>query len=205
MPSAEITLGINKQNIASVYHYVSIEDLIHFLACCAPGLSQISQQNALDDCYYDYVICKSFKRPEKNVVRLILYLDEFEIANSKGSSKGNFKLLCVCMTLENLPLHCRSLVQGMQLVMLCRQRFVKEFGLDRVLGPLTQDLVTLEKKGLTINGGNHLVRLDFITGDNLESHTVGGLTQHFSTSMYLCRFCLLTRSEFYENFHVIGK
>ncbi|KAL3208846.1 hypothetical protein MRX96_038533 [Rhipicephalus microplus] len=73
----------------------------------------------------------------------------------------------------------RSLVQGMQLVMLCRQRFVKEFGLDRVLGPLTQDLVTLEKKGLTINGGNHLVRLDFITGDNLESHTVGGLTQHF--------------------------
>lgn len=116
----EITLGINNQNVASIYHYVPIEDLIHFFALCAPALSQTSHQNTLDDCYHDYVVCESFKRPEQNVVRLILYFDEFEISNPQGSSRGNYKLLGVYMTLGNLPLHCSSLVQGMQLVMLCR-------------------------------------------------------------------------------------
>lgn len=142
----EITLGINKQNVASIYHYVPIDDLIHFLAFCAPALSQTAHQNTLDDCYHDYVVCESFKRPEQNVVRLILYLDEFEISNPLGSSRGNYKLLGVYMTLGNLPLHCRSLVQGMQLVMLCRQKDVKEFGLDKVLGPLTHDLVVQKGK-----------------------------------------------------------
>uniref|UniRef100_L7LW54 Putative zxd family zinc finger c n=1 Tax=Rhipicephalus pulchellus TaxID=72859 RepID=L7LW54_RHIPC len=205
VPPTEITLGINKQNIVSVYHYVPIEELMQFLAFCAPALSQTAQQNTLEDCYHDYVACESFKRQEQNVVRLILYLDEFEIANPLGSSRGNYKLLGVYMTLGNLPLHCRSLVQGMQLVMLCRQKDVKEFGLDKVLEPLTQDLVVLEKKGLMVNGINHHVRLDFITGDNLGSHTVGGFTQNFSTSTYFCRFCLLTRAEFHENPHVVGE
>lgn len=175
MQPTEITLGINKQNVASIYHNVPIEDLIHFLAFCAPALSQASHQNTLDDCYHDYVVCESFKRPEQNVVRLILYFDEFEISNPQGSSRGNYKLLGVYMTLGNLPLHCRSLVEGMQLVMLCRQKDVKEFGLDKVLDPLTQDLVVLERKGLMVNGINHHVRLYFITADILGSHTVGVL------------------------------
>lgn len=30
-------------------------------------------------------------------------------------------------------------------------------------------------------------------GDNLGSHQIGGFTENFSTSKYLCRYCLFTR------------
>ncbi|CAI5693834.1 unnamed protein product [Oreochromis niloticus] len=35
-----------------------------------------------------------------------------------------------------------------------------------------------------------------IAGDNLGSHCIGGFTENFSSSVYLCRYCLLTRTEF---------
>lgn len=47
--------------------------------------------------------------------------------------------------------------------------------MDKVLDPLTQDLVVLERKGLMVNGINHHVRLCFITADILGSHTAGVL------------------------------
>lgn len=137
------------------------------------------------------------------MIHVILYQDAFEIVNPLGSSKGNFRLLAVYMTLENLPLRCRSRVESMQFAMLCRQKDVKEFGLERVLQPLT-DLLLLETKGLLINGVNHIVQLDFIAGENLGSHMVGGFTQNFSTSPYFCRFCLLTRSQFHQTPYVVA-
>lgn len=201
VPPVEITLGMNKQNVASTYHYVPIEHLIYFLLSCSPS----SQQSTSGDYYQDYIFCQPFRQSTENVIHVILYQDEFEIVNPLGSSKGNFKLLAVYMTLGNLPLRYRSRVESMQLVMLCRQKDVKEFGLDKVLQPLTEDLLLLETKGLLINGVNHFVRLDFIAGDNLGSHMVGGFTQNFSTSTYFCRFCLLTRSQFHQTPYAIGQ
>ncbi|XP_037558443.1 uncharacterized protein LOC119435796 [Dermacentor silvarum] len=201
VPPVEITLGMNKQNVASVCCYVPIEDLICFLLCHAPT----GQPSASDGCYHDYIFCQPFKQSDENVIRIILYQDEFEIVNPLGSSKGHFKLLAVYMTLGNLPLYCRSRVESMQLVMLCRQKDVREFGLQKVLQPLTESLVMLEQKGLPINGVNHHVRLDFVVGDNLGSHMIGGFTQSFSTSAFICRFCLLTRLEFHEKPHLVGE
>ncbi|XP_049517976.1 uncharacterized protein LOC125943242 [Dermacentor silvarum] len=200
VPPSEISLGLNKQNLASVYHYVPIESLIQFLMSSAPA----PQPNMVETSF-DLISGQVFKQSQENEIQVVLYQDEFEIANPLGSARGNFKLLGVYMTLGNLPLHCRLQTASMQLVMLCRQRHVKEFSLGQVLRPLTEDLVRLEATGMIINGVKHNVRLSFIVGDNLGSHAVGGFTQNFSTSVYFCRYCLVRRSEFQQMPHVVGE
>lgn len=196
----ELLLGLNKQNQMSAYHYVPIDGLVHFLMSSLP----FGGKSFVDETCDDSQLCHSFRNLAENEIGIILYLDDFEIVNPLGSSKGNFKLLGVYMTLNNLPLYYRSRVNNIQLVMLCRQKDVKQFGLTEVLRPLTDDMVLLEKSGVTINGAQHTVRLNFVVGDNLASHAVGGFTQNFSSSTYFCRYCLITRCEFEQKPHAIG-
>lgn len=201
----EIHLGLNKQNSASICHYVPVAGLIQFLLHFSPTSSELpTSQTMSDDIFSDFTLCQPF-REQDNVIQIILYQDEFEIVNPLGSAKGNFKLLGVYMTLGNLPLHCRSNVESLQLVMLCRNKDIREFGLNLVLQPLIKDLVSLESSGLSINEVHYAVRLSFIAGDNLGSHMVGGFTQNFSTSMYFCRFCLVTRTEFEQVPNAVGE
>jgi hypothetical protein len=43
-----------------------------------------------------------------------------------------------------------------------------------------------------------------ILGDNLGSHGIGGFTENFSRTKYICRYCLITRAEFEENPSLLG-
>lgn len=189
VPPVELSSGLNQQNKTSMYHYVPIENLIVFLMGHAPA----REDSRVEDCFHDY---PCFIGADENVVQVILYQDDFEVANPLRSAKGKFKMLGVYMTLGNLPLQCRSHVESMQLVMLCQQKDVKGFGLSQVLKPLTQDLAALERSGIQVNGVPHAVRLSFIAGDNLGSHAVGGFTQNFSSAEHFCRLCVISRSEF---------
>lgn len=157
------------------------------------------QYSTSEEWLEDYISYEPFKQSEDQLIRVLLYEDEFEIANPLGSAKEDFKLLGVYLTLGRLPLHCRSRVEAMQVVLLCRQKDVKEFGLTKVLQPLIEDLVDLERSGVVISGARHDVRLDFMMGDNLGSYSIGGFSRNFSTSTYFCRVCLVTRSEFEED------
>lgn len=38
--------------------------------------------------------------------------------------------------------------------------------------------------------------LVFITGDNLGSHSLGGMTENFSRTQYFCRYCFISRDLF---------
>lgn len=93
----------------------------------------------------DFTSCQSFRHTTEDIISIVLYQDEFEIANPLGSATGQFKLLGVYMTLGNLPLQYRSRVESLQMTILCRQKDVKEFGLEEVLQPLTHDLALLKK------------------------------------------------------------
>ncbi|XP_028817922.1 uncharacterized protein LOC114769244 isoform X4 [Denticeps clupeoides] len=85
----------------------------------------------------------------------------------------------------------------MQLVFLCREKDFKEFGHNKVFSELLADLRVLEEKGITIVDKSVVKgALYCIAGDNLGSHCIGGFTENFSSSEYLCRYCLLTRTEF---------
>lgn len=56
----------------------------------------------------------------------------------------------------------------------------------------------MEQERVEIEGKLIKGSLVFITGDNLGSHELGGFIANFSTSEYLCRYCLITRNEFYR-------
>ncbi|XP_023815110.1 uncharacterized protein LOC111948035 [Oryzias latipes] len=85
----------------------------------------------------------------------------------------------------------------MQLVLLCREKDFKEFGHDRVFSELMTDLKVLEENGITMADENVVKgTLYCIAGDNLGSHCIGGFTENFSSSLYFCRYCLLTRTTF---------
>lgn len=59
------------------------------------------------------------------------------------------------------------------------------------------DLKKIEQ-GEEINGQYIKDSLVFIIGDNLGSHSLGGFNKKFSISQYFCRFCLITRNDFYN-------
>lgn len=97
------------------------------------------------------------------------------------------------MSLGNLPDYVRTHVNSIKLVALCKK---EEFNHEKVYGKIVEDLKKLETEGIQIGG--HILKggLVFITGDNLGTHGLGGFTENFSTVNYLCRFCMMTRSEF---------
>ncbi|XP_040356974.1 uncharacterized protein LOC120840351 isoform X1 [Ixodes scapularis] len=199
---AEISLGINRQNSCSVFHYVNIEGSLRQLM---KGGTMHFRANATAGFFTDFTTCSAFQDTHRDTLQIILYQDAFELANPLGSAKGNFKLLGVYMTLGNLPQHYRGVVESMQLVLLCREKDLKEFGQKRVFQPLINDLSRLEGSGLEFEGKMYKVKLSFIAGDNLGSHAIGGFTENFSSSKYFCRFCEVSRAEFEKDAEVIAQ
>ena len=130
-------------------------------------------------------------------LKLLLYQDAFEVVNPLGSAKTRHKVLAVYVSVANLPLHVRSDTDHMFLVLLCREKDLKEFGHMKVFSELLADLKELEENGIVVSDET-VVRgtLYCIVGDNLGSHCIGGFSENFSRSEYFCRYCLITQSEF---------
>ncbi|KAJ8673838.1 hypothetical protein QAD02_005100 [Eretmocerus hayati] len=137
-----------------------------------------------------------FFEENPDAFEIILYSDAFEIANPIGPSKKKHKILAFYMTLGNLPDHLRCHTNSMKLVALCKE---KDFNHDLVLNKIIKDLSDIESEGVEISKGK-IVKgsLVLLIGDNLGSHSLGGFVANFSTLIYFCRFCLLTRKEFHQ-------
>ncbi|CAN7937448.1 unnamed protein product [Ixodes hexagonus] len=65
-------------------------------------------------------------------------------------------------------------------------------------------LLELETNGIFFNGVNVKGTVLCILGDNLGSHFIGDFTENFSSSTFICRFCLLTRPEFKKKPYRLG-
>lgn len=59
---------------------------------------------------------------------IILYVDDFEIANPLGTSKKIHKVCGVYWTLANIPAKYRSVFHSTQLALLCNSNDVRRFG-----------------------------------------------------------------------------
>ncbi|CAN7977229.1 unnamed protein product, partial [Ixodes persulcatus] len=153
-----ISLGVNRDNSCSLFHYVPVEGSLKQLMRSGPIEFGA---NATPGCFTDFTACPAFQDSHHETIQIILYQDAFELANPLGSAKGSFKLLGVYMTLGNLPHHYRALADNMQLVLLCREKDVKEFGQKRVFQPLINDLTHLESSGLEFEGKVYKVKLSF--------------------------------------------
>jgi hypothetical protein len=85
----------------------------------------------------------------------------------------------------------------MQLVLLCKEADCKPVTVHKVFERLIHDLKSLEDEGIEVGSSGPVKgTVVCVLGDNLGSHFIGGFTQNFSTSHYICRYCLATRSEF---------
>ena len=146
--------------------------------------------------FFDGTVCQQSLVFQQNpkCINILLYQDEFELANPLGSAKGKHKLFAIYYTIGNLHANVRSKIDALQLVLLCKHKDLVKYGIHSVLQPLIQDLIHLETEGLDLGAkhGRQIAKVVFVLGDNLGSHTVGGFVESFSGT-YFCRYCVATR------------
>lgn len=143
-----------------------------------------------------------FFQQNKKSLKVNLFQDGFEIANPIGAAKGKYKILGVYYALGNLPSHLRFHVNNIKLVALCK---VRDLDIDAVFGRIVSDLKVLENEGIPF--GKIMIRgsLTFISGDNVGAHEIAGLKVNFSRAEYFCRWCLVSRTKFYDEDRFLAK
>ena len=65
-------------------------------------------------------------------LQLIIFQDSFEVVNPLGSARVKHKVLGVYYTLANVDARCRSQVQPMQLILLCKEKTMKRVGHEKI-------------------------------------------------------------------------
>ena len=193
-----------KTNKKEVFHYVPIRETLKVMCedkCVKSHTlrSPIEGKSALEDVQDGMVFKKNqFFRENPNALQIILFQDACELSNPLGSAKKKHKLLGVYFTLGNLDPRCHSQIDHMQLVLLCKESHLKEYGQGKVFGPLVSDIQTLENTGITLqNGGVVKGTIITICGDNLGSHCIGGFCESFKAHYY-CRYCNRTKAQIIE-------
>lgn len=94
------------------------------------------------------------------------------------------------MSVANLPLHVRSDMDDVSLVLLCREKDFKEFGHAKVFSELPTDLKGLEENGIVASEKTVVKGTLFCAaGDSLGSHRIGGFCESFSLTHHFCRYC----------------
>ena len=139
----------------------------------------------------------------KDAYSALLYSDAVEISNPLGWARGRHKIIQVYYTLCEIPRSQRSQIDRTQLVMVFREKLLKVYGYDEIFKCLIDDLKDLEQEGIeVIYPTRKIVKLGVLaySGDNLESHGMGGFSTCFS-SKDVCRFCHCQYSDLIDNIH----
>lgn len=206
----QICLGINNFHENCFFHYVPILDSLKSLMQDRNyhkifHEDKPFQKNVLLD-YNDGSVYKSseyFTNGEKKI-EILLFQDSFELCNPLGSSKKKHKLLGIYMSVGNINHKFRSIINNIQLVILCKEHFVKTFGFDEILKPLISDISLLEQHGIEVRSPfndslkKYYGSLFSVLGDNLGSHQIGGFHENFNSVEYVCRYCFFKTSQLHN-------
>lgn len=199
---------LNDEDESSQYHYIPLTDLLKKVISRPDVYKQLSKdQHRVHDTDVLYDTCDGQCHKQSDALsqlclHLQFYVDEFETCNPIGSKRGKFKLTAVYFTIGDLPKRYRYTDDTLFLSLLVRHPLLKQFDptYQKVFSPLIQDLKILNR-GLEfeVNGEKKLLTavVNFIIGDNLSSHAVGGFQTHF-TSGHMCRHCSVDYSQFRE-------
>lgn len=129
---------------------------------------------------------------KENSLHIILYQDSFELCNPLGSARGKYKITGFYWTLANLAPWHRTHVDHINLLALCKDKDLRNYGFGKVLKPFIDDLKEIERIGLQINENLRVFAyLMVCLGDNLGAHQIGGFVENFRTNLYFCRFCYI--------------
>ncbi len=129
---------------------------------------------------------------DENFVLLLVYTDEYGLANPLGPKSKSQKTFACYVTVANVRRQLRSRVKMYNLVLLCKSENVQEFGLKTVLTPLLEEWKSLEETGVTVNDVTYSVHLLYMPEDNLAAHLIGGFAKSFN-GFRPSRFCLVTK------------
>lgn len=159
-----------------------------------------SQDGVMRD-FHDGIFCKEHEFFSKeNTIKLLLFVDDCEIANPLGSKAGLHKITMVYFIVLNLPPRLRSSLNHCYLLSLFNAGDVKTYGYAPFLEPLVQDIKFLEQEGLSIATedfqGTVLLHAGIAqaTGDNLGLNGILGFVESF-VSNHFCTFCNMHRNE----------
>jgi len=130
---------------------------------------------------------------DPGTIQLELNQDDINITHVLGSGKGEYKLHAFYYSVSNLYGRAKSKVRSIQLISYCKERDVAYFGYPRVCKPMIKELQKLGEKGITVRGRHFKVHVLLLTGDNVGTHSIGGLQENFSKAIFFCRYCEVPR------------
>lgn len=84
-------------------------------------------------------------RENPEALRLIIYNDDAEPCNTLSSRAGNSKIAAMYFKIQNIPLHFNSSKKAVFPLIYAKTMDAKRHGYNKVLGPLVDDLMRLEK------------------------------------------------------------
>lgn len=205
-------INLNKRDPhdrSAVVHYVPVKETLRVMTEDPSVQVHIDKSfegvtgdpNVIKD-YTDGSVFKKRNPPSKRI-DVFIFQDSFLGAiNALGSAKVKYKTLGVYMNLGNLPAPLRSRLKAKRAVFLTLENNTKEEvirnGLEKCFRRMVNDLKDLEINGMYYKGELVAVRVQFLLGDNLGQHTVGGYLESLS-SHYFCRSCHITRLKFHED------
>lgn len=207
-----VTIKLGRNNFHKIcnFHYVPIIETVQSVFQDKSFVEQFSTPYDKVDGLLRDISCGSrctnndFLK-NNDTLKIILFQDAFEVCNPLGSSKIKQKMLGVYMTFANVLPHNRSRVDNIKLVLLCKEKYFKEFGQNRIFKTLVDDIKVLETSGVYIENLDKVIYGSLLTliGDNLGSHTVGGFVENFNAT-HFCRYCLIEKENFANDSTLIG-
>ena len=200
------TIRYNQSNplVTDSFEYVPLLDSLQMLLKNEEILSQVLRPAVMKanifSGFSDGSVFKQHAVYQRHpaALQLVLYADEFDVVNPLGVHASVHKMLAFYFVIGNLNQQLKSKKDAIQLLAICNSNDVKRHGLKAVADIIMDDVEILEQQGLAVSGCNENVygSLAYITGDNLNSHMIGGFNASFGPNVVSpCRYCLVTSSE----------
>ena len=179
--------------------YVPIHKLLKCILDSKNFMSTVLQYQCSNDGllrdFHDGQFCKEHNSQN---LKLPLYVDKCEFANSLGSKAGLHKIGVVYCTVSGLTPKISFTVVQLFLVAMFNEEDVKMYGYDIIMRPLVDDIKELETNGVHIDSDvfNGTVRMSIaqVSGDNLGANGICGFVERF-VGNYHCRHCKMHRND----------
>lgn len=168
-----------------------LQQILNYMQSLSMELNSIS----------NIIQAESFKKlqnkyPNRIIIPLIFYYDEFEVNDPLGSQTGTHKIGAVYYSLPCIPPQAQSQLLNIQIALLFNSNNRKEFGNRNTVLPLIKELKFLHTHPVYTTNDNNDIYVNFrlFVADNLGRHEIGGFVQSFSANNP-CSICKISRNE----------
>ena len=132
-----------------------------------------ANETCLSDVYDGSIATKCPAFLDRHCLQLLLYHDDFEVANHLGTKRGVQKRLAAYFTVLNMQLKCRSKLENLLIVLLVRSSCVTKYSLQFIMTPLLNELIDSQSAAtdVSVDGSQHHFtgRIALVCGDNLAA------------------------------------